>query len=155
MTSPTSERSNSPPSAEAIARGHELRDVNIRAILFLAAAVALGAVIVHVGLWFLLRSYQAEAKAEDPQLSPLAEQHPVPRGPRLQQTPIRDFDEYRADQERQLSTYGWADDRHEHVRIPIARAIDILAERGLPKVESRPPKQDEPPQESPGGGDER
>jgi len=34
-----------------------------------------------------------------------------------------------------LEHYSWADDRHTVVRIPIERAMDLIAERGLPVAE--------------------
>jgi len=38
----------------------------------------------------------------------------------------------RAAQERQLTTYGWLDKEKQTVRIPIDRAMELLAKRGLP-----------------------
>jgi len=38
----------------------------------------------------------------------------------------------RAAQERELTTYGWVDKEKQTVRIPIDRAMELLAQRGLP-----------------------
>jgi len=38
----------------------------------------------------------------------------------------------RADENKILSSYDWVDRDHGVVRIPIERAIEILADRGLP-----------------------
>ena len=38
----------------------------------------------------------------------------------------------RAAEEKVLQTYGWVDKEQKIVRIPIDRAMELLAERGLP-----------------------
>jgi hypothetical protein len=38
----------------------------------------------------------------------------------------------RAAEEAALNSYGWVDKESGRVRIPIERAMDILAEKGLP-----------------------
>jgi hypothetical protein len=52
--------------------------------------------------------------------------------PRLQPDEIRDMDLFRQAQERDLHSYGKVDASGQTFRIPIERAIDIIAERGLP-----------------------
>ena len=49
--------------------------------------------------------------------------------------------EIRGTEDRLLNGYGWVDQQHGIVRIPIDRAIDLLAQRGLP---SRPPNATSP-----------
>jgi hypothetical protein len=55
--------------------------------------------------------------------------------PQLQETELQDLKTMRAEEERVLHSYAWVDPEANVVRIPIDRAIDLLAERGLP---SRP-----------------
>jgi hypothetical protein len=50
----------------------------------------------------------------------------------LQTTPIPDLKAIRAAEEQVLTSYGWVDARRGVVRIPIARAMDLLVQRGLP-----------------------
>jgi hypothetical protein len=114
--------------------GYEATDVNIRAILWLAIGIAIGAVIVHAALWILLRMYEVRAERRDPALPPLAAGNQEPPGPRLQSAPVRDYAAFRAEEERALATYGWVDREEGIVRIPIERAMDLLVERGEPKV---------------------
>ena len=56
----------------------------------------------------------------------------LPPEPRLQATPVKDLAAYRAEEDAVLSSYGWVDKEKGVVRIPVERAIDILAQRGLP-----------------------
>lgn len=129
----------------SIELGYETRDVNFRAILMLALGTLAGAAIVHVSLWFLLLRYQTIATTNDPQLSPLATERVVPPSPRLQNTPNLDYDDYRDAQQELLSNYGWADENQQVVRIPVARAIDLLLTRGLPEPAAQEADQDVEP----------
>lgn len=127
MTSP-----NMPSTDPASSAGHETTDVKARGILGLAVAVALTVLAALGGLAWLVNDYQAEARHSDPQVSPLARDRRPSPGPQLQATPNADFTEFRQQQEETLSSYGWIDKQQGIVRVPVSRAIEILAERGLP-----------------------
>jgi hypothetical protein len=73
-----------------------------------------------------------EAKDRPP--SPLEEARldPIPPGPRLQAVPPRDMDQMRSGDRKELTTYGWVDQANGVAHIPVDRAIEILAEKGLP-----------------------
>jgi hypothetical protein len=55
-----------------------------------------------------------------------------PPQPRLETAPVVDLRKIREAEDQSLTSYGWIDRKNGVVRIPIARAIDMLAERGLP-----------------------
>lgn len=52
--------------------------------------------------------------------------------PQLQVMPTMDLADFRAKEKAELNTYGWINQTAGVVRIPIARAMDLLLERGLP-----------------------
>jgi hypothetical protein len=52
--------------------------------------------------------------------------------PRLQLSPRADMAIYRANQVEELNTYGWLNKDAGVVRIPIDRAIEVVAAKGLP-----------------------
>ncbi len=52
--------------------------------------------------------------------------------PRLQLSPRADMSIYRAQQVEELNSYGWLNKDAGIVRIPIDRAIDVIATKGLP-----------------------
>jgi hypothetical protein len=58
--------------------------------------------------------------------------------PRLQETPYDDVQMYLQAQQRALHQYGWVDRQRGVVHIPIERAMEIVAERGLPPVTGAP-----------------
>ena len=53
----------------------------------------------------------------------------LPPEPRLQAHPIKDLEELRKAETELLTTYGWVDKSAGTVRIPVARAIELLAQR--------------------------
>jgi hypothetical protein len=65
-------------------------------------------------------------------------QRPLPPPPRLQTYPFDDIKDMRADQRRLLDRYEWVDRRNGIVRIPVERAMDLIAERGLPHRATAP-----------------
>lgn len=56
----------------------------------------------------------------------------IPPAPRLQTNPAGNLPETLEHENSILSTYGWVDKSQGVVRIPIDRALDLVAERGLP-----------------------
>jgi len=52
--------------------------------------------------------------------------------PVLQIDPVADLEAYQAQQEDLLTSYGWVDKSAGIGRIPIERAIELTAEKGLP-----------------------
>jgi len=63
----------------------------------------------------------------------------LPPQPRLQYAPVLDLEEFRAAEEKILNSYGWVDRQNGVVRMPIGRAMDLLAQRGLPARTAAPP----------------
>jgi hypothetical protein len=61
---------------------------------------------------------------------------PLPPRPRLQTYPFDDIKALRKQENAVLDHYAWVDQNAGVVRIPIERAIDVLAEKGLPYREA-------------------
>ena len=72
--------------------------------------------------------------------SPLEEanQPRVPPAPRLQERPENELLTFRLQEQDVLTSYGWVSESAGVARIPIERAIEILAERGLPLTAAAP-----------------
>jgi hypothetical protein len=64
----------------------------------------------------------AERKRTDPLEAPF---------PLLQTDPDEDLRRFRAHEDSLLNGYGWSDREKGKVRIPVARAMELAAERGL------------------------
>ena len=76
--------------------------------------------------------FEARQQQLDSQPSPLAETRPLPPEPRLQVTPVQDVQILRTEKEHRLNNYAWVNKEAGIVRLPIERAIELVAERGLP-----------------------
>jgi hypothetical protein len=110
---------------------HERSDVNIRAIVGFGIALLVTAVVIHIALYWLLEYYRARSPQGAPVVSPPTAQEQTTPQPRLQISPRNDLAEMRAAEEKELTSYGWLDEKKQTVRIPIDRAMELLAQRGL------------------------
>ncbi|MEP6994624.1 MAG: hypothetical protein ABI968_08900 [Acidobacteriota bacterium] len=62
----------------------------------------------------------------------------VPPLPRLQVYPARHWQDFRAAEAERLSTYGWMDRARGAVHVPIERAMDLIAVRGVGPLPAAP-----------------
>ena len=115
--------------------GFEPTDVDAWAVGKFGIALVL-ICIASLALLFGMFRYYQEALNARPGAAVMDPVKVFPQ-PQLQRTPVLDLQAVRAAEEQALSTYGWVDQPKGVVRIPIDRAIDLLAQRGLP---SRPPE---------------
>jgi hypothetical protein len=111
--------------------GHETRDVSARVIVRWGVAVLLLVVFAGATMWPLLRFFEKHLAQESLPASPLASEYgPIePPAPRLQVDPAADLAQLRAQEQAVLDGYGWVDRAQGTVRIPIDRAMALLAER--------------------------
>ena len=112
--------------------GHEPSDLKPRNIALFAVALAgaLGLVLA-VSYWIFEYNAARQARNQVPP-SPLAHtREPTPE-PHLQVHAAEDLQETRAAENALLNGYGWIDKEAGIVRIPIEKAIDVLAKKGLP-----------------------
>lgn len=113
--------------------GYERRDVSVK--FFTAVVAGLFAILLlgmSVSLWFENQRIEAQRRADTPP-SPLAGMMPdLPPEPRLQVTPAVDLQKFHAEEDAVLQNYEWIDAKSGIVRIPIERAMELTAERGLP-----------------------
>ena len=119
-------------TTEQPASGYERTDLSARAIAAFAGILVITTVLALVLMAWLLGYFVRLEMRADPPVSPLAETLPSPPEPRLQADPGRDLEEMRATEDAVLHEYAWVDRREGIVRISITRAMELLAERGLP-----------------------
>jgi hypothetical protein len=131
---------------------HEDRDINVKAVLGFIIFLAVGGVIIHVAMWGLYVGMGHWAdKRDQAEANPMVATAPRPAGqapetvqkemrnivstfpePRLQPDEVRDMDLFRQNQDKKLRSYGKVDAGGQMIQIPIERAMEIIAERGLP-----------------------
>jgi hypothetical protein len=123
--------------------GFEQQDVNIRAVTRFGIVLFLGLIAVLFGLWGLFTYFQSEIGKIGPQSRSLLDidARKLPPEPRLQPSEYIDLRQMRAAEDQILNGYALLEPDHGIVRIPINRAMDLLAQRGLPvhPAAPRPP----------------
>jgi len=124
--------------------GYERQDMTPQSVFAFLISLFVGGVIVYFIVWGLYHFMDARQRARQRQQSPLVKQvetdtrivspdeikkFPEPRLERNERIEINDF---RLKEEQTLNSYGWVDQKAGVVRVPIERAMQLVAERGLP-----------------------
>jgi hypothetical protein len=141
---------------------HEDRDVDVKGVIGFIAFLAIMGIIFLVAMWGLYVGLghwadKRDAANANPMLAGAA--NPVPATaaqgsenvqkqmrdviatfpePRLQPDEVRDMDLFRQSEDQRLHSYGKVDASGQTVHIPIERAMEIVAERGLPNFCTAP-----------------
>jgi hypothetical protein len=124
--------------------GFEREDLSSRSILAFLIALALIAVLIHFVLTGIYGYMDAREKQNQPPQNPLntkpaadvrlitpADVTRFPQ-PRLESDERTEINGFRTEEEKRLNSYGWVDQNAGVVHIPIDRAMQLIAQRGLP-----------------------
>jgi hypothetical protein len=118
--------------------GYEASDAHIAPIWFSALGMLIGIAIVittvtllfdHLHYRDLADQHRTDAERVTDAIARTATQFPEPR---LQVAPQIDLAALRTREDTELNTYGWIDRKTGVVRLPIERAMDLVAQKGLP-----------------------
>jgi hypothetical protein len=122
----------------------EQEDLGAKPILIFLLALTLGCVLVALvlrGMYSYLDAYENHHQPTESPLAPqsTADTRVVEPGditkfpePRLETNEPREINDFRLQEDKMLYSYGWVDQQGGVVRIPIDRAMELLAQRGLP-----------------------
>ena len=126
---------NQPKEEPSVELGYESRDIDIRSIhkavfffFVFATVMFITGALIYANLSPAFSPSYVKAK-QDLRI-------PKPPNPLLQDnvSNFTDIMKLRQNETKILTTTGWTDDTHTAVHIPIERAIQLLADRGLPKT---------------------
>ena len=118
--------------------GYETSDVHTGLVWIVAAGLVVSVALVMVGinLMFAYLHRRDLARQQRTGIDRVTEAVARSRAqfpePRLQVAPQVDLAAMRAREDAELNSYGWVDRQAGVVRLPIERAMDLLAQRGLP-----------------------
>lgn len=112
--------------------GHEESTVDLKPIIIFAIIMVIVTLFSFAAMGFLLDFLRLNQKRNDVPLSLLANPNQMPPAPRLQVSPSQDLKQMRQTTNVVLNSYHWVDKDAGVVGIPVDRAIQILAEKGLP-----------------------
>ena len=133
----------------------ERQDLRPRVVYAFLISLAIMATLVYFVVWGFYDAIDAYQRRHQPPQNPLVapetdtrlvspeaiERFPQPRLERNERLENNDF---RLEEEQALYSYGWVDQQAGIVRIPIDRAMELIAQRGLsttPKVGTIPPSE--------------
>jgi hypothetical protein len=131
---------------------YERRDIGVAGVLYFLAGLAISGVLVYFIVNGLFWYFDKRFETEQTPISPLVKNAPsdtrrIPPqyngdyekylkesfpAPQLEVNERTELNDIRLREENTLSTYDWVDQKAGTVRIPIDRAMDLLAQRGLP-----------------------
>ena len=137
--------------------GFERRDIGVGGVLYFLLILAVICTVTAGLVRGLYHYLESRSDAEQPPVSPLVSNIPKDTrklppeyksdsegadyakylkqnfpSPQLEIQERDQLNKIRNDEDQTLATYGWVDQNAGTVRIPIDRAMDLLAQRGLP-----------------------
>jgi hypothetical protein len=111
--------------------GYQTSEINLRVVTWTAIGLVISVIAIFVtvgGLFSLFKPQYASESAPSRITTPGR----LPPAPRLQTNPTADLQQLLEAENAKLNSYGWIDRGAGVIRIPIDRAMDLLAQRGLP-----------------------
>lgn len=116
--------------------GYERQDISIRGIRTASIWFFGFTIFCIVASLAVFRLMNPKAFASTNDQRPFSQRVPEPPNPLLQSnvTKLTDMYELRAKERQVLSTTAWVDREKGVVRIPIDRAIELVAQRGIPQT---------------------
>lgn len=114
---------------------HEISTVQVKPIVLFALVLAVTSLATFATVKILLDYMNVNHARTDAPLSSLANPEQIPPAPHLQVAPGQDVKELRAREDDVLKGYHWVNKDLGVVSIPVERAIELLAQRGLPARE--------------------
>lgn len=122
---------------------YEREDLSPGGVLYFLAGLAVVGILIYfivMGMYNFLDRYEREHQANlSPMETPQADTRTITHAdtlafpqPRLEESERNQLRNVTESQDSQLEGYDWVDKNKGVVRIPIERAMDLIAERGLP-----------------------
>lgn len=108
------------------------REISLKGIVYTGAVLAGVVVISAVLMWWMSVGLKTHLEAADPPppVLPEAREQELPPEPRLQTSPEEDLRLLRQEEDEYLYGYGWVDENAGLARVPIERAMELLAAEG-------------------------
>src|SRR5271169_4067151 len=124
---------------------YERQDLQASGVLYFFLGLAVATLLCIFGLRGLFAYLDHRAKASEPPLNPLVTNVPADTrhiapgypqsafpNPKLEEDERGQLNGIITDEEKELYSYGWVDEKAGTVHIPIERAMELIAQRGLP-----------------------
>ncbi len=113
-------------------RGHETRDLNVRAVSWFALGLVMAFVVISAAVIGLYKVFEHRHPSPDAPSRIALYPHMIVPQPLLETHPAVDLEQFQTVEAAKLNSYGWVDKPAGVIRIPIERAMDLIVQRGLP-----------------------
>ncbi len=113
---------------------HERSDWDPRYVVWGSTVLAISIAVLLAGLWWLFKEFYSWDANRQMGTARVTEQENRPPEPLLQISPDRDWEEMFKREQAILNSYRWIDRSRGVIHIPIDRAMEMIAERGLVDV---------------------
>src|ERR1700694_1026452 len=147
--------------------GYERRDIGVAPVLYFMLGLAVAGLLIYFVVDGIYSYLEKRSEAQQAPVSPLVTNAPKDTrqlsadykdylkqsfpAPQLEIDERGQLDKIRIDEEETLSSYDWVDQKAGTVRIPIDRAMDLIAQRGLPVRSQRTEAAAPPPSNASAG----
>lgn len=123
--------------------GFEREDLGSRPIFGFLVSLAIFGILTYYVIWGMFHLLDAYNRKHQKPMSPMVKVNPDTRivtpqmiqqfpEPRLEDDERTELNAFRYAEEEKLNSYGWVDQNAGTVHIPIERAMELVAQRGLP-----------------------
>ena len=137
------------PHAEGHGVAAEPDHVPVRLVVGFGVVLTATAVVAAVLMAVLFKGYDRTAERRDEKIDAAAglelREPGLPPLPRLQVYPVRHWKDFQTAERERLDSYGWMDRSTGAVHIPIDRAMELIAERGVGPLPQAPMAVPAPP----------
>lgn len=120
------------PHLPAGERDYADRDIPVGKIMLSGLYITIFTVLSFVGIRFLFLHFDRSHDQARQAVSAYVGQRVLPPEPRLQVDEPRTWEQQLAIEKAQTEHYAWVDQVGGVVRIPVERAMEIVAQKGLP-----------------------
>ena len=111
----------------------ESTDVHAKAVVLTGVGILVTVIVVSAVIYGYFSFLLGRREQSSPPVLPMNLRGEVlPPEPRLQQSPANDLRDLRVQENDALEKYSWIDKSHGRLGIPIERAMQLIAERGIP-----------------------
>jgi hypothetical protein len=129
--------------------GHEHSDASVWIIAKFGLWLAISAIVISAGVYLLFALFIEQTKETVKEFPLAGQEQRLPVAPRLQQFPENELLDFRQHESAVLNEYGWVNKDAGVVRMPIAEAMRLTVERGLPVRAQQDATQAQPGQAQP------
>ena len=111
---------------------YEVRDIDPRRVVFIGIGLVTTILVVMMLTYTIYDYVTGRHIGRQPSTSSLAHTRAPTPEPHLSVNAPEELRQLRATENATLNSYAWVDKENGTVRIPIDRAIEVLAKKGLP-----------------------